>query len=129
MIVALSILVALLGIIFALRQSAASAAPAETRTAAGTIISKTYKPPATYTQEPAGSRGGFKTPTEIPIAEHYTFEIRLDNQPSDLPSPTVRASLNSVLSDQLTVGQKVKVTYMRRRSLFGQHVSVYNVQP
>jgi hypothetical protein len=50
-----------------------------------------------------------RTPAEIPIAESYTFELRLDG----IEKP-VRASFNTVKSRQFEVGQRVRVRLVRR---------------
>ena len=79
------------------------------RSATGTILSKTFRDASTYTQHPVGADRGMRTPAEIPIAESYTFELRLDG----IAQP-VRASFNTVKSRQFEVGQRVRVHLVRR---------------
>jgi len=97
--------------------------PTETLTA--TITSKTYNPASTYTQQPIGTDRGFRTPTSIPIAESYAFELRLDGV-----SDPVRASFNTVKSRQFDVGQRVRVQYARRGlPPFWQRIVVVDMTP
>jgi hypothetical protein len=78
-------------------------------TAFGTILRKGYLSPTTYIQQPVEVNRSFRTPREIPIAESYSFELRLDGV-----TDPVRASFNTVKSRQFEVGQKVRVQYVRR---------------
>ena len=79
------------------------------QTAPATILSKTFRNASTYTQQPVGANRGLRTPTDIPIAESYAFELRLDGA-----SEPVRASFNTVKSRQFEVGQRVRVQFVRR---------------
>ena len=81
---------------------------AENKTAVGIITSKTTKPAGVYEQYPAGKRGGFSGPSEIPIAESVVFEIKVDGL------GTVRYAANAVAARQFEIGQKVQVTYVKR---------------
>ena len=79
------------------------------RTATATILSKTFRDASTYTQHPVGGDRGMRTPTQIPIAESYTFELRVDGV-----AQPVRASFNTVKSRPFEVGQRVRVRLVRR---------------
>jgi hypothetical protein len=79
------------------------------QTALGTITAKVHKPEGTYQQAPSGLNRGFRVPTNIPIAESYLFNIKLDS----LQEP-VATSLNVIRSRQFEEGQRVKVTFERR---------------
>ena len=81
---------------------------AETKTAAGVIISKIFKPASTYKQYPAGKRGGFSSPAEIPIAESVIFEIKVERL------GTVRYSANAIAAKEFDIGQKVDIEYVKR---------------
>jgi hypothetical protein len=75
----------------------------------GTIVGKTFRPTSAYTQAPVGLDRGMRTPTEIPIAESYVFEIRVDGM-----TPSLFYALNTVASRDFAVGQRVRVTYRSR---------------
>jgi hypothetical protein len=79
------------------------------QTSLATILSKGYVSASTYTQHPVEVSRSFRTPREIPIAESYLFELRLDGV-----ADPVRASFNTVKSRQFEVGQRVRVQYVRR---------------
>jgi hypothetical protein len=79
------------------------------QTATGTVLSKTFRGASTYTQHPVGGDRGMRSPAEIPIAESYTFELRVDGV-----AQPVRASFNTVKSRQFEVGQRVRVRLVRR---------------
>jgi len=99
--------------------------PAAASTAIGTIRSKTYRPPGTYTQYQPGVSRGFRTPTEIPIAESYVFEIAIDGRPDLL-----RYSLNTTASERFAVGQRVRVTCEERTLLpFWRRTFVVDMTP
>ena len=93
--------------------------------ASATILTKTYRPPTTYTQQPVGADRGFRIPTAIPIAASYTFELRMDGA-----ADPVRASLNEGQSRHFEVGQRVRVQYVRRGlPPFWQRVRVIDMVP
>ena len=99
--------------------------PASASTAIGTIRSKTYRPAGTYTQFQPGVDRGFRTPTEIPIAESYVFEIAIDGR-----SDPLRYSLNTTASERFSVGQRVWVEYEERSLLpFWRRVFVLEMRP
>ena len=75
----------------------------------GTITSKTYRPPGTHWQFPAGSNRGFQSGNPIPIADCYGFEISVEG----IKNP-FRVALNTVTSEQFQVGQKVRLSYQER---------------
>jgi hypothetical protein len=77
--------------------------------ALATIASKTFREAGTYTQQAVGANRGFRLPREIPIAESFAFELRLDG----IADP-IRASFNTVKSRQFDVGQRVTVKYVTR---------------
>ena len=79
------------------------------QTALATVLSKGYMAGSTYVQQPVGANRGFTAPTNVPIAESNTFELRVDG----LEKP-VRASFNTVKSRQFEVGQRVRVRLVRR---------------
>src|SRR5215468_10474648 len=79
--------------------------PTTRKTATGVITSKTFKPAHTYTQTHGGRR-----PTQIPIAEAYSFEIKVDEM--DEPA---RISLNTLASKNFEIGQRVRIEYDWRR--------------
>lgn len=82
---------------------------APTTTATATILSKTFQDSSTYVQQPVGTNRGLRTPTNIAIAESYAFDLRVDGM-----AEPVRASLNSSLSREFEVGQRVNVQLVRR---------------
>jgi hypothetical protein len=95
------------------------------RVALATILTKGYVAASTYTQQPIGADRGFRTPTSIPIAESYAFELELDGV-----SDPVRASFNAVKSRQFDVGQRVRVQYARRGiPPFWQRITVVDMMP
>ena len=77
------------------------------RTALATITSKGHMEGSTYVQQPVGANRGFTAPNTI--AESNVFELRVEGV--DRP---VRASFNTVKSRQFEVGQRVRVTLVRR---------------
>ncbi len=79
------------------------------QTSLATILRKGYVAADTYTQHPVEVDRSFRTPREIPIAESYSFELRLDGV-----ADPVGASFNTVKSRQFEVGQRVQVQYVRR---------------
>ena len=83
--------------------------PVPRQTALGTIVAKVHKPEGTYQQVPSGANRGFRVPTNIPIAESYLFNIKVDG--IDEPIAT---ALNVVRSRQFEEGQRVRVTFERR---------------
>ncbi|RLA42042.1 MAG: hypothetical protein DRR42_23995 [Gammaproteobacteria bacterium] len=61
---------------------------------------------------PSTSQGGgrgFRTPTEIAIAEAIVFEIEIDGI-----DELVRYSENTLAAKEFAVGQKIRVTYIER---------------
>jgi len=83
--------------------------PVAKRSAVGVIRNKQFKPAGEYWQQPAGQRGGFWTPTRIPIAECYVFEIQVEGWPD-----VAHASLNTVAAREFEVGQRVNIEYQER---------------
>jgi hypothetical protein len=77
--------------------------------AMATIVSKTFRAASTYSQQVVGADRGFRTPTSIPIAESYVFQLRLNG----VADPVI-ASFNTVMSRQFEVGQRVQVRYVTR---------------
>jgi len=95
------------------------------QTATGTILSKEHKPPGTYTQTPAGSRReGFWTPTAIPIAECFIFEIQLDSPPGGI----VRYSTNVILGRRFEKGNQVELDYEVRGTILGKRAYVLDLR-
>ncbi len=95
------------------------------QTATGTILSKQHKPPGTFTQTPAGSRReGFWTPTAIPIAECFIFEIQLDSPPGGI----VRYSTNVILGQRFEKGNKVELDYEVRGTILGKRAYVLDLR-
>ena len=78
-------------------------------TSEGVIVSKTFKPASTYTQIPAGANRGMRAPTEIPIAESYVVEVRVEGL-----DQRVFYDLNIVASRSFDVGQRVRISYRKR---------------
>ena len=83
--------------------------PVPVQTGLGTITKKTFKPAGTYWQYPAGLNRGFQMGTQIPIAEAYVFEFKMDR----FEGP-VFYSLNTGASKGCDVGQKVQIKYRER---------------
>lgn len=96
--------------------------PVERKTAQGVITHKIFKPAGQYVQYPVGMRSAFFTPSRIPIAECYVFTIQVDDLAAD-----VAVALNTLASEEYTVGQKVKIQY-EERSLAGIWRRVYVTQ-
>jgi hypothetical protein len=93
--------------------------------ALATIRSKTFREAGTYTQQQVGAQRGFRTPTSIPIAESYVFELRLEGE-----ADPVLASFNTVKSRQFEVNQRVRVDFVRRGfPPFWQRVAVVDMFP
>jgi hypothetical protein len=90
--------------------------PVERKTAQGVITHKIFKPAGQYVQYPVGM------PSRIPIAECYVFTIQVDDLAAD-----VAVALNTLASEEYTVGQKVKIQY-EERSLAGIWRRVYVTQ-
>jgi len=80
-----------------------------THSATGRVTGKSFKPAGEYWQPPSGERSGFWTPTRIPIAECYVFEIQLDDRPMK-----VVYSVNTVAAREFDVGQRVVIEYVER---------------
>jgi hypothetical protein len=93
--------------------------PVARKTAQGVITHKIFKPAGQYVQYPVGMRSAFFTPSRIPIAECYVFTIQVDDLAAD-----VAVALNTLASEEYTVGQKVKIQY-EERSLAGIWRRVY----
>src|SRR5215813_4797820 len=74
--------------------------PVPVKAAKGTITNKTFKPAGTYWQYPVGANRSFHTPTQIPIAEAYVFEISVEGVEGQ-----IFYSLNTVASQAFNVGQ------------------------
>jgi hypothetical protein len=84
-------------------------ASAVVATGDGVIAAKTFKPAGTFTQVPVGIDRKSWTSVEIPIAEAYIFEIRVDG----LEEP-VYFALNTVASRAFEIGARVRVQYRER---------------
>src|SRR5512143_502029 len=82
--------------------------PAPEQTATGRIVAKYHKPEGETVVTFSGANRGFQTPTRIPIAEAYLFDIALDS------GQRIGASLNVVMGRDLQEGQRVRVRYIRR---------------
>jgi hypothetical protein len=83
--------------------------PVSTLTGTGTIASKTFRENATYWQTQPGLDRGMRTPTPVPIAEAYLFEITLDQG-----GEVVTYALNTQASQSFNEGERVVVQYQRR---------------
>ncbi|MDQ3254763.1 MAG: hypothetical protein M3R15_12795 [Acidobacteriota bacterium] len=83
--------------------------PVERRTAAGIIATKTFQPASTYSQYQGGADRGFRGSNQIPIAESYVFDIKVEGM-----AEPVRMSLNTVASKEFEVGQRVRIEYEQR---------------
>lgn len=100
--------------------------PVEQQTGLGTIRSKAFRPAGTYVQQQPGITRGFRTPTDIPIAESDVLEIVLDGREAQ----AVPYALNTVASRSLSVGQRVRVTYIERSfGPFWRRIYVLDVVP
>jgi hypothetical protein len=98
------------------------AQPTTRKTATGVITSKTFKPDSTHTQTHGGRR---RSSTQIPIAEAYSFEIKVDEM--DEPA---RISLNTLASKNFEIGQQVRIEYDWRRIPFiFRRVTVVDMKP
>ncbi|MFO1434509.1 MAG: hypothetical protein U1F76_31250 [Candidatus Competibacteraceae bacterium] len=76
----------------------------------GVIRTKTFRPAGTYTQHHPGAERSFRTPTQIPIAAAYVFEIVLDER-----HEPVTYSLNTTASERFSVGQRVRLRVVFRK--------------
>jgi hypothetical protein len=95
------------------------------RTATGIITAKQFKPAGSYTQVPTGTDRAFRTPTNIPIAAAYIFNIQLDT-----PAETAAVALNEVLSRQFETGQRVRVRYtVKGIGPIGRRLMVLELSP
>ena len=95
------------------------------QTATGTILTKEHKPEGEYTQTPAGARrDGFWTPTKIPIAEAFIFEIQLDTPPGGV----IRYSCNVLLGRRYEKGNRVEVDYEIRGTILGKRAYVLDLR-
>lgn len=83
--------------------------PVKEETAMGTITAKVYKPAGTTTIQQTGANRGFRSPTVVPVADAYIFQIDV----TGLDKPAAIA-LNTILSRDFEVGQRVRVHYMHR---------------
>ncbi|NJD10276.1 MAG: hypothetical protein FIB01_07465 [Gemmatimonadetes bacterium] len=82
--------------------------PVPEQTAMGRILAKYHKPEGETVVSISGANRGFQTPTRIPIAEAYLFDVELDG------GQRVGASLNVVMGRDLGEGQRVRVRYIKR---------------
>lgn len=80
----------------------------------GVVAAKWLAPASTYSQAHVGLQRGFRTPTPVPMPEHYVFEVRLDGDAAVPSGEVVRYSLNTVAAERFEVGQRVRVVYERR---------------
>ncbi|MEJ8857871.1 hypothetical protein WKW79_25100 [Variovorax robiniae] len=83
--------------------------PVNQQTGYGTILNKDARAADKYVQHQPGASRGFRTPTEINIAESDVLEIALEGR-----AERVLYSTNTVASRVLGVGQRVRVTYVER---------------
>lgn len=83
--------------------------PAVETTASGTILSLSSKAADTYVQHQSGGSRGFRTPTEIAIAEATILEIKLDDR-----ADPIRYSVNTLAGEEFEVGQRVSVNTQER---------------
>jgi hypothetical protein len=98
--------------------------PIPVRNAAGVIRTKTLQPPGVYLQYQPGARGSFRTPTQIPIAEHFELGIEVPGERTPL-----RYAANTVEGAAFDVGQPVTVEYQERGFLsLWRRVYVLNVK-
>lgn len=119
------LLVLLIAIAIGLIFSILSTGRSPRQTATGIILAKEHKPEGTYTQTPAGARReGFWTPTSIPIAEAFIFDIQLDSPPGGI----VRYSTNVILGRRFEKGQKVELDYEVRGTIFGKRAYVLELR-
>jgi hypothetical protein len=99
--------------------------PVPRRSVVGTITGKTFKAAGTYAQYPAGAGRGFRAASEIPIAEAYVFEIKVDGM-----AEPVRYALNAVASKEFEVGQRVQIEYQERSfPVLWRRVYVVDMRP
>lgn len=121
----LSLALVVVGLLIAASLSSLGFAGSTRQTATGIILAKEHKPEGTYTQTPAGARReGFWTPTSIPIAEAFIFDIQLDSPPGGI----VRYSTNVILGRRFEKGQKVELDYEVRGSIFGKRAYVLELR-
>jgi hypothetical protein len=96
--------------VFALAVWFALLRPAETKSVAGVITSKVYKPAGEYVQYPAGlRRDSFYSPNRIPTAECYIVIIHVDDLHAD-----VGYAANTIEAGNYNVGQAVSLRYQLR---------------
>jgi hypothetical protein len=83
--------------------------PVPIQTSTGTVLGRTYREGGTYWQGHHAASRGFRTPTPIPIAEAWVFEIAVEGF-----SEPFRYALNTTASGDFGVGDTVRVEYQRR---------------
>ena len=83
--------------------------PVTEQKADGTIVSSNFREAGTYAQHQPGVNRGFRTPTEITIAEAVVFEIKIDTK-----AEPVKYSENTLSGKNFFAGQKIKVKYIER---------------
>lgn len=83
--------------------------PVNTLTGTGVIASKTFRENATYWQAQPGLSRGMRTPTPIPIAEAYVFDVQLDGG-----GEPISIALNTQAAQSFNEGDRVRVEYQRR---------------
>lgn len=119
------LIIAVLFGIFALALWLVFLRPVATLAATGTITAKTFRENATYWQAQPGLERGFRTPTPIPIAEAYVFEVSLDES-----RERVTYALNTQASEAFREGDRVRVRYQRRGvPPFWTRVYVLDMEP
>ena len=99
--------------------------PVQEQSRLGTVLHKAPVAGRKYAQYPVEANRGFRQPHEIALAESFAFELRLDDVPG-----LVRASFNTIKSQQFEVGQRVRVRYVERSlGPFGRRVTVLDMFP
>lgn len=78
-------------------------------TAIGVVEARVHKPPGEFQRVPMELQRGFRTPTRIPLAEAWLFEVRLDE-----PDEVVGVSLNAILGRGFDIGDRVRLSFARR---------------
>ena len=109
MLVKIQIVAAILLAAFALSIWLVFLRPVSQKSAIGMITNKTFQPASTYSQYQGGADRGFRGSNQIPIAESYVFDIKVEGM-----AEPFRMSLNTVASKEIEVGQRVRIEYEQR---------------
>ena len=83
--------------------------PVRQRTGRGTIVRRVRRREATYWQPHHGIGRGFRTPTPVPIAEAWVFEIDMEGGEG-----RVHHAMSRVAGAEFETGDEVLLTYERR---------------